>query len=150
MSSPYSNLASKLEQAGSTFAATFVPIGTGVFTGQSTDTKTPPLVICEADENTAEEEPQFTGNYWMDFSVSVVTMAPTDADGVSPKPANDSLVATVFDKFNASNIAAVLSAQGIADFTCIAMIPRGPQFETDGSAWKNTFHFRAYCCPSTL
>lgn len=149
MSAPYSNLASKLEQAAVAYATPLLPDGTNFTTGQSATVKVPPLIVCAADLETAEEEPQFTGNYWLDFSVDVKVMAPTDADGVLQKPANDLLVAQTFDAFSSTSLAAQLSAAG-TDFTCFAMLPRGPNFRIEGDAWINTLNFRAYCCASTL
>lgn len=150
MSAPYSNLASKLEQAAAVLAAASAGANATVFTGQSDLDKDAPCIICAADQETAEEDPPFTGNFWIDLEIQVKGIAAIDADGLAPKAAYDTLVATTFDTFSATALLANLNGAGIADFTCQGFVPKGPGFRTEEDAWVNTLSFRIYCCASTL
>lgn len=148
MPTTYSNVESKLEQAAVTYLnALAVPPTAQIVTGKASADKPLPLVVCEA--SAATEDPPFTGNYWIDFSAIVKTSATVDTDGVDPKPADDLLVGIVFNAFQASDLAAQLSAS-LPDFTCIGVKDYAQDSTFTGNAWENTIKFRAWCCGSTL
>lgn len=149
MGAPFSNLLSKLEEAAKTYLNA-IPVGVGfTFHGQSrAATKTSPCIILEA-ASMQEEDPPYSGNFWVNFEIVVKSAAPVDTDGVDTKAPNDILVATVFDAFLLDTTPAGLSANGV-DFTCMAVLREGMNFTTEEEEWVNTLRLRVYCCASTL
>jgi hypothetical protein len=120
-----------------------------VFTGQDTQDKVAPCVICEAGGE-AEEDPPNTGNCWVDLSVILKWPAAIDADGEDPKPANDAAVRTVFTLFKSQTLPADINALGTPNFTVLGVINRVPSFQDEGDELVNTLKMRVYCCASTL
>jgi hypothetical protein len=163
MTTPYSNLESKVEQAclaliqaqqAALHAAGDTTLdGINFYTGQSSeDMKLAPnngAVIMSA-VNSNEEEPQFSGNWFIDVSVGVIGKGiEDDSDEADPKPAYDALVATVFDLFNCSNLAALLTTYGTA-LSVQGFIPQGVTFNVDGITWHNELNVRVLASPSAL
>jgi hypothetical protein len=134
------------------------PVGAlaAVATGKSYNDKTLPIVICAADGAGVEEDPKGTGNFWINLSVQIKTLAIQNADGQSPadnpKTTSQALVSAVMAALMVDNLPALLSA-AVADFT---VFPNGVIFESPSSgkdeqgAWIDELKMRVYCCASTL
>jgi hypothetical protein len=148
MSQPYSNLFSKCEQAFASLVLSKAPM-LSVFPGQSSAIKMAPCTIAYA-ENSSEEDPMDSGNYWVNAQVEICYPAPVDADGVDPKPANDFMVQTVMDILQSTTLAADLRAQNITDFTAQGIRARNQGFHISEDLWVNVWSCQVLCCASTL
>lgn len=145
---PLVNLESKAEQAGKAYLDGLGTITAQVLTGKSSEDKEPPLVIIEAN-NSEEEEPEFSGNFWVEYSVTIKSLATVDVDGVDPKAADETLIDLVFSAFTVSDLAAQLTA-ALDDFTCQGLKSFKVKSSQEGNCWVNTLTFMALCCPSDL
>lgn len=151
MTTPYSDLLAKLELAAQSLVRAG---GTGiddanVFTGQESQDKDAPLVICEADGGN-EEDPPDSGCFWCELTVTVKTPAPIDVDQVDPKPGNDLIVAKVFDLFLSQTLPADLNLQAIPDFTVQGARSRRLEASPEGDEQSNSLKVSLLCCASTL
>lgn len=149
MASPYSDLAAKLELASTTFLKTKSLSTENIYEGQDSEDKQAPAVISYA-EGPGEEDPPFTGNFWLDLQVIVKYVFSIDADGVDPKPLNDALVAAVFDAMLQIDLPTQLNAQAIPDFTCFTAQPLGQETSVEGSVRTNALKLRVYSCAASL
>jgi len=148
MSAPFSDLFSKAEQAGVALISANAVGTPNVFAGLAYLDKDAPCVICVA-EGPSEEEPPFTGNYWLTLNILVKSKAAAD-DGIDPRPAHELLVATVFDLFLSATLPADLNAMGVVDFSVQGFMPGPMDFAVEEDLWISSLRMRIYCCASTL
>lgn len=144
----YSDLFSKLEQAAAGLALSKAPQYT-VTPGQSNPTLDCPYAVVFA-QNSGEEDPQHSGNFWAEFQLEVHFNAPTDTDGVNPKAANDLMVQTLFDIFMSTTLFADLNGVAISDFTAMGVRNRNTGFHIVGDEWVNILSLQILCCPTTV
>lgn len=146
-----SNLLSKAEQAlVAVIVAGLGSSGSGnVFTGKASGDKSAPCVICACDA-AIEEDPPYSGNYWVDAAVIVKYIAGREADEVDPKANADVTLATVVDIVNDSALAGSLSSAAVTGFTCFGTVPNGMESNQEEDHWQDTFRLRLYCCPSDI
>jgi hypothetical protein len=148
-----------IDRCEDAFAAVLAaPVGSlaEVATGKSYTDKTLPVVICAGDGGGVEEDPKGTGNFWLNFTVSIKTLAVADAEGTNPadnpKTTGQAIVSAVMAALMVDNLPALLSA-AVADFT---VFPNGVIFESPSSgkdeqgAWVDQLSMRVYCCASTI
>lgn len=146
-----SNLLSKSELAGATYGATILTaaeLTANIVTGEATDDKAAPAVGFVAD-NSPEEDPPFSGNFWVGYSVKVRSIAAIDADGVDPKTAHDLLSATIFDAFQSDDITTQLT-DAQSGFTVQGVVYDGLDNNPSGDCLESILKMRLYCCASDL
>lgn len=115
-----------------------------------------PYVICDADGE-GEEEPRFTGNFWLNVSVRILRSAVQNEDGSNPNApdpdiASEALTSAIFGALQVDNLAALLSA-AVPDFT---VLPNGVRFDAPTSGqneqgwWIDEMKLKLYCCASSI
>lgn len=130
-----------------------------VYCGKASPVKSLPNVRCEA-SGAGDEDPPFSGNFWVDAVVMVRYIARqnpngTDPNAADPKTAEKLLSSAIANVLADDGLAAALNAAALAAglaFTAYSPIIRGAQqtsAEPEG-AWVDEFPLRVYCCASTL
>ena len=155
----------RLEEAfASVLTATIAALGP-VFDGQlaeistgkaATDKDRLPIVICAAEGGEHEETPIGTGNFWVEFAISIRHRANPDPTGQDPtddpKASDQALVGAIRDALRSDSLQTQLNA-AVADFY---VFQGSLQWKTDTSAqdplgtWVTTFQGRCYCCAVAL
>lgn len=122
-----------------------------VTSGEITD-KTLPLVGAMAEDDSAEEDPKGSGNFWVSCTVTVRTRAVKNQTGdADPAIASDALVSAVHRTLLVDDLAAQLSAAA----TSFTVFPASITFHTptntqDGDAWISDLKMRLLCCASDI
>lgn len=138
-----------------------------VVTGKSAAVKmVPPVIICAAEAD-GQEDPFRSGNFFVNGSVAIKTLAVPDEDGVESSKSNaqssadleaavksdsQDLVASVFGAVCVADLAEQLTA-AVPDLT---VFPGSVQFGAPESGrdakgiWNDVIHFRCYACGSRL
>ncbi len=127
----------------------------GVHPAKDSEDKTSPLVICDA-QGEGEEEPKYTGNYWLDVSIIVKHAGVPDEDGTEteadPKTLDLALLEAVKAVVSADELEAQLSGAVEAFTVFERSIIRGSPIRgrDEQGVWIDTFPIRLYCCDSAL
>ena len=144
----YTDLFTKLTAAAAGLVSTPYPTF-NVYQGEGNATLSPPCVQIYA-QNSNEEDPPDSGNFWANLEISVFGIAVIDTDGADPKPAYDLMVQKVMDLFMSSTLTTDLNSVGILNFTAIGARTRTVEFDAAPDGWRNTLAVQILCCPSTL
>lgn len=142
------NLTDKLESAFVSVLQSAIP-GVQIVTGKNATVKGVPIIICWADGQ-GEEDPPFSGNYWLNGAVEIKGHAGPVKNSAAAKVAQQDLHGLVYDALRVTDIAEQLTA-GVADFT---VFPNAVLFDApvsgndDAGVWTDAFPFRVYCCPT--
>lgn len=144
-------LLSSVESAFSSLITAAIGSQANVYTGKASTNKVLPCVICIADGE-EQEDPPFTGNYWVSVEIQVKYHADT-APGLSdPKVADLTLVRNVFNAVKVSNLDALLNGQG----QNLTVFPNGFFFSSQKAgqdemgAWADVQPIKLYCCASVI
>lgn len=122
---------------------------TRIYDGRRSGDKGLPNVKCHA--MNAEEEPAFTGNFWVNVEVSFRYAASVEAGASEGDPEAASLVIwrNLTTALGADDLPAQLSAFA-DDFTCQGYSDVMVEEGHDDDAWVQTWKARLYCSPSDL
>src|SRR5260370_213510 len=142
-------LSAKLEYALATYLAGVVNFS-AIYQGEASTTKVTPELICSASQGS--EEPPFTGNFWMEFSVLARSSFAEDVDGIDPKIAHDALAESVYNAIAVSNLPELQTTAGNigTGFTCMGMEAFQLKSDPRDDVWESTISGKLYCCPSAL
>lgn len=122
-----------------------------VISDESSQDKTPPEIVCGA--KTANEEPPFSGNYWVDFEIETISMFTTPDDESDPKVAHDALAESVFNALADTTLPAKLTAAAAVaglPWTCMGMEELRQESLPMADSWHTSVMGRLYCCGSAL
>jgi hypothetical protein len=151
-------LANAVELALVNVVAAAVGAMGNVYPGKSSGDKVLPCVICAADGSSMEEDPPRTGNFWIDFEITVKGTASIEP-GAPPDPviAQNLLVKTAFAAVQVDNLHALINAAAIVLGLSLTVFPNGYFWasprqgqEADDAAWLDTLPGKLYCCGSVL
>jgi len=148
MSTAYNDFFAKLREATVLLLNSNAP-GYTILDGGTNPVIDAPYAVVYA-ENTGEEDPPNTGNYWANFQCEIYYNAPTDTDGVNPKAGFDLMTATIFDVLQNTNFPFTLNGLGVTDFTAQGIRQRNTGFHIVGDQWVNVWSAQIICCPSTV
>lgn len=146
-----SDLLNEVEQAMALMTAAAIGAEANVYAGKSSGEKKLPCVICEA-LGEAEEDPKYSGNYWVMARWRIKATAATEANGVDPSLADIQLVSDVSALIRVNNLDTALNAQG----RVLTVFPNGfiigsPERQQDElGAWEDILPVRLYCCNSVI
>jgi hypothetical protein len=125
-----------------------------VYTGKNNEDKEGPCLILDADGE-GDEDPPFTGNFWVTYSVEYRNSAIPDEevtgeDSATQKTTDQESWTLICNTLIVDDLPAQMSA-AVADFTVQGLAGFGaPTRSQQDAYWSDKFTFRALCCASTL
>lgn len=125
-----------------------------VFTGKNADIKTVPCVICASDGAEDQEDPKFSGNYWIDMSVIVKSPASQDIDAqgaeVDPKAPDVALVDQVLNALQVTNLDQLVNTPDFFIFNTGYLFSSPKTGRDENGIWVSELPIRIYCCGRSL
>ena len=159
MAAPYYSLLDKASNALALYLRGEIPASASIIhPSKRALEKTPPCVVCEADNATSEI--LYSGRYIIDAVVTVSMVAASDvpeSESGSDAAVSDSseLVGSVFDSLHYGShgegfsLATALSAQ-VADFTCFNAKVESISQQFADNVWMDILRLKLVCSPQDI